>query len=87
MLLRYFSLILFLFLSLQSYSQIYKKVQLDSLKNKAAKSTGRERVKALLDLSNAYIWFQSDTARLFVNLAKEESIEQDYKWGFVKAIF
>ena len=73
--------------SSQSHSQFYKRSQLDSLQFVLNEQKGEERIKTLLNLSEAYQNFQLDTAQLFVNMARNESLSGRFGWGICKSYF
>lgn len=84
---KHFALVFFLVFSVQTNAQYYKRAQLDSLKNVLVKREQIERIKTLLELSEAYTSFQLDTAQLYIDSAKEESIKLNYEWAICKSYF
>lgn len=87
MALKQFTFIFLFFFSLLSYSQYYKRTQLDSLKKTLQKQEGIEEIETGLELANAYLLFQLDTAQLYIKLARDQSVKLGYEWGICKSYF
>ena len=85
MLLKSIFLVLSFIFSVSSYSQYYKRSQIDSLKYVIKNQSGNEKVRTLLTLAEAYRYSRLDTAQLYANEAAKESEINDYEWGKYKS--
>lgn len=71
--LKQFTLLFLLFFSLLSHSQYYKRTQIDSLERVLQKQGDLAEINTILELSEAYISFQLDTALLYAQISIKKS--------------
>ncbi len=78
-------LLLLCFLTNTTYSLYYKRSQIDSLKQLFIQEQGNLRIEILLDLARTYVYFELDTAQIYVDMAKSESVQMGFEWGICQS--
>ena len=84
---RIISCIVLIIFTTTLHSQIYSRQQLDDYKFKLDQKKGISRINSLLELSEAYIPFQLDTAYMYAQEAGIASINLQYEWGRYKSLY
>ncbi len=74
-------------LTLNTFGQVYSRSQLTELQQQLKEKEGTEKIRILLDLSEAYYYFQLDTSLAYAEEAGLLSLNYRYDWGKYKSLY